>query len=95
MTDILIVEDTHVGRRMLQAALSRCDLADLTVVEVDRSEAAFTVHLIPETLRVTTFGEKVEGAHLNVEIERRTQVIVDTVRAFLEEQGIDSLRPTG
>ena len=40
MTDILIVEDTHVGRRMLRAALDRCDLPDLDVVEVDDGASA-------------------------------------------------------
>ena len=40
MTAILIVEDTHVGRRMLRAALDRCDLPDLQVTEVDDGAAA-------------------------------------------------------
>jgi two-component system chemotaxis response regulator CheY len=40
MTEILIVEDTHVGRRMLRAALERCGLPDLRVVEADDGEGA-------------------------------------------------------
>lgn len=60
--------------------------ASLTVVDVDREACTFTVHLIPETLRTTTFGEKKTGDRVNFEIDRRTQVVVDTVRAFLEEQ---------
>jgi riboflavin synthase len=58
----------------------------LTVAEVDRREAWFEVWLIPETLRITTFAEKVEGAALNVEIERQTQVFVDTVREAIDER---------
>jgi riboflavin synthase len=42
--------------------------------------------LIPETLRMTTFGEKAEGSLLNIEIERSTQVFVDTVRDAIDER---------
>ena len=60
--------------------------ASLTVAEADRRERWFEVWLIPETLRMTTFGDKREGAALNIEIERSTQVMVDTVRDALEER---------
>jgi len=46
----------------------------------------FEVWLIPETLRMTTFGNKREGDAFNIEIERQTQVFVDTVRAALDER---------
>jgi riboflavin synthase len=58
----------------------------LTVAAVDRDSSTFTVWFIPETLRLTTFGRKVVGDKVNFEIERNTQVIVDTVRGFLEER---------
>ena len=35
---------------------------------------------------MTTFGDKREGDALNIEIERSTQVLVDTVRDALEER---------
>ena len=57
--------------------------ASLTVAEAHREADGsgwFEVWLIPETLRQTTFAEKGPGAPLNVEIERQTQVFVDTVR---------------
>jgi riboflavin synthase len=60
--------------------------ASLTVAEVSRSEGWFEVWLIPETLRMTTFGDKAPGAALNIEIERATQVVVDTVREALDER---------
>jgi len=60
--------------------------ASLTVASVDKQASTFTVWLIPETLRMTTFGEKVAGARINMEIERGTQVTVDTIRDFLEER---------
>jgi riboflavin synthase len=60
--------------------------ASLTVAEADRRARWFEVWLIPETLRMTTFGGQAEGALLNIEIERGTQVVVDTVRDALEER---------
>lgn len=55
----------------------------LTVAEVDKIHQTFTVCYIPETLRVTTHGMKVVGDKLNIEIDRQTQAIVDTVENFL------------
>ena len=60
--------------------------ASLTVAEADRAAGWFEVWLIPETLRMTTFGEKGVGASLNIEIERSTQVMVDTVRDAVDER---------
>ena len=59
--------------------------ASLTVAEVNRQEGWFEVWLIPETLRMTVFGEKKQGDIVNIEIERATQVVVDTVRSMLQE----------
>ena len=60
--------------------------ASLTVAEADRRAGWFEVWLIPETLRMTTFGDKRPGDPLNIEIERSTQVFVDTVREALDER---------
>ena len=60
--------------------------ASLTVADADRKAGWFEVWLIPETLRMTTFGDKDVGARLNIEIERQTQVFVDTVRDAIEEK---------
>lgn len=59
--------------------------ASLTIAEVNRQEGWFDVWLIPETRRMTTFEGKQQGDLLNIEIERGTQVVVDTVRTTLEE----------
>jgi len=61
----------------------------LTVAEAQRERDGsgwFEVWLIPETLRMTTFGDKVVGDAAHIEIERSTQVVVDTVRDALEEK---------
>ena len=60
--------------------------SSLTIAEVDRTAGCFEVWLIPETLRQTTFGDKRPGDALNIEIERQTQVMVDTVRAAVDER---------
>jgi len=63
--------------------------ASLTVSDAQRERGGsgwFEVWLIPETLRMTTFGEKTEGDALNIEIDRATQVVVDTVRDALDER---------
>ena len=66
--------------------------ASLTVAEVNRQEGWFEVWLIPETLRMTVFGHKRVGDFVNVEIERHTQVVVDTVRETVEAS-LGQLKP--
>lgn len=91
-------ENNHVMRLAVPAPWMRyifakgyiaVDGASLTVAEAGRERDGsgwFEVWLIPETLRMTTFGAKDEGAAFNIEIERQTQVFVDTVRAALDER---------
>jgi riboflavin synthase len=59
--------------------------ASLTLSEVNREEGWFELWLIPETRRMTTFDCKGAGDAVNVEIERGTQVVVDTVRETVIE----------
>ena len=66
--------------------------ASLTVAEVDRQEGWFEVWLIPETRRATVFEAKRAGDLLNIEIERGTQVVVDTVREAVHER-LGALEP--
>lgn len=56
----------------------------LTVCDLDKKAGRFRVFLIPETLRLTTFGTSKVGDKVNFEIDRQTQVIVDTIQAALE-----------
>lgn len=51
--------------------------ASLTIGEVRNNR--FNIHLIPETLRATTFGTATEGQNVNIEIDSQTQTIVDTL----------------
>lgn len=59
------------------------DGCSLTVVDVGTDW--FTVHLIPETLRITTFGEKAVGDRVNLELDPETQAIVESVKRYLQK----------
>jgi len=63
------------------AGLNGCSL---TLGEVNNNE--FSVHLIPETLEMTTFKDSAEGELVNLEIDSQTQSIVDTVTRVLEKE---------
>ena len=57
------------------------DGCSLTVGEVQGN--SFNVWLIPETLRVTTFGQRKVGDAVNTELDAQTVAIVDTVERVL------------
>jgi len=46
----------------------------------------FEVHLIPETLHRTTFGALNKGDLVNIELDKQTQVIVETVERIMREK---------
>jgi riboflavin synthase len=62
-------------------ALNGCSL---TVCDLDKATGQFRVYLIPETLRLTTFDTLKPGDRVNFEIDRQTQVVVDTVFAAVQ-----------
>lgn len=57
------------------------DGCSLTIGTVE--EGRFCVHLIPETLQRTLFGQRQVGEKVNLEIDPQTQAIVDTVERYL------------
>ncbi len=57
------------------------DGCSLTIGEVSGNR--FNVHLIPETLERTLFGNRKIGDKINVELDPQTQAIVDTVERVL------------
>lgn len=76
--DLLIENPTEAIPYILEKGYVAVDGMSLTVGEV--SESSFALHIIPETLRVTTIGEKQVGHSVNIEIDSRTQAVVDTIR---------------
>lgn len=69
------------------------DGASLTVVDANATGGTFHVHFIPETLRLTRFGNKGVGERVNVEIDPQTQVIVETVERVLSDKSRGTCRP--
>ncbi len=63
------------------------DGASLTVGAVEDSR--FWLHLIPETLQITTLGQRQVGDLVNIELEQQTMTIVDTVRRTLSAMSIE------
>jgi riboflavin synthase len=59
------------------------DGSSLTVGDIDIKKGLFTIHLIPETLRVTNFKNKKVHNKVNLEFDYKTKIIVDTVKDVL------------
>ncbi|ELV8622277.1 riboflavin synthase subunit alpha [Vibrio vulnificus] len=62
------------------------DGCSLTIGEVKADR--FNVHLIPETLNRTLFGQRNVGESVNIEFDPQTQTIVDTVERVLMSKGV-------
>ena len=60
------------------------DGISLTIGDV--SDDRFDLHLIPETLRLTTIGDKQVGDAVNLEIDSTTMMIVETVERMMKEK---------
>jgi riboflavin synthase len=62
---------------ILEKGFIAIDGMSLTVGKCD--EESFSLHIIPETLRITTIGRKIVGDRVNIEIDSRTQAVVETM----------------
>ena len=58
--------------------------ASLTIGQI--SGDRFNIHLIPETLRLTSFGSLNVGGAINIEIDAMTQTIVATVERMMKQE---------
>lgn len=72
------------GRYVFNKGFIALNGCSLTVSDLEKKAARFRVFLIPETLRLTTFANAKAGDRANFEIDRQTQVIVDTIDAAVE-----------
>ena len=82
--DLLIEHQADTKPYILEKGYVAVDGMSLTVGEV-QSEG-FNLHIIPETLRITTIGAKTEGDLVNIEVDSRTQAVVDTIRSMEVER---------
>ena len=70
---------------ILEKGYVAVDGMSLTVGRVD--DSGFGLHIIPETLRVTTIGQKEAGDCVNIEVDSQTQTIVDTLSRSMGASG--------
>ena len=75
--DLVIENPLEARPYILEKGFIAIDGMSLTIGEA--SDEGFALHIIPETLRVTTIGEKEVGDSVNLEIDSRTQAVVETV----------------
>lgn len=78
--DLLIEHQVETKPYILEKGYVAIDGMSLTVGEVESE--GFNLHIIPETLRITTIGAKTEGDLVNIEVDSRTQAVVDTIRSM-------------
>ncbi len=82
--DFTILIPADIRKYVMEKGYIAVDGISLTVGEV--REGVFSLHIIPETLRLTTLLSKEVGDAVNLEIDSTTQTIVATVERVLEEK---------
>ncbi len=75
--DLLISIPDGYQHFILEKGYIAVDGMSLTVGKCD--EIGFHLHIIPETLRITSIGSKSVGENVNIEIDSRTQAVVETM----------------
>ena len=75
--DLVIENPADCRPFILEKGYIAIDGMSLTIGSV--SEESFNIHLIPETLRVCTIGDKEVGEMVNIEIDSRTQALIETM----------------
>ena len=80
--DLRISCPNHIMKFVQEKGYIAIDGISLTIGNVD--ETSFSLHLIPETLALTTIRNKQVGDKVNIEVDSMTQTIVTTVERILE-----------
>ena len=75
--DFLISIPDGCNQFILEKGYSAVDGMSLTVGKCE--EDCFFLHIIPETLRITSIGNKSKGDLVNIEIDSRTQAMVEAM----------------
>ena len=75
--DFLISIPDGCNQFILEKGYIAVDGMSLTVGKCE--EDCFFLHIIPETLRITSIGNKSEGNLVNIEIDSRTQAVVEAM----------------
>jgi len=87
LRDITFSVDRQYLAYLMHKGFVALDGASLTISNVNQEYSEFSVSLIPETISRTTLGFSglAAGDKINLEIDSRTQSIVDTVRQMLHD----------
>ncbi|MFL2978324.1 MAG: riboflavin synthase subunit alpha [Candidatus Thalassarchaeaceae archaeon] len=80
--DLRIDAPAHIEDYIFEKGYIAIDGISLTVGETQNG--GFNLHIIPETLRRTTLGQKTSGSLVNIEIDAMTQAVVDTVKRVMK-----------
>lgn len=81
--DFQVLVPEEMRKYVLEKGYIGVDGISLTVGEVQ--DGTFKLHIIPETLRLTTLGQRSIGDAVNLEIDSSTQTIVATVERYLSQ----------
>ena len=81
-TDFLVENPPEARPYILEKGFISVDGMSLTIGKV--TDDFFALHIIPETLRVTTISNKKVGDYVNIEIDSQTQAVVDTIRKSMD-----------
>ena len=80
--DLMIECPSGIMKFVQEKGYIAIDGISLTIGEVH--DDSFALHLIPETISLTTIGSKNIGESVNIEVDSMTQTIVTTVERILE-----------
>ncbi|HJM67949.1 MAG TPA: riboflavin synthase subunit alpha [Candidatus Thalassarchaeaceae archaeon] len=83
--DYTIQCPSEMGEFIQEKGFIAVDGISLTVGKTD-GDGCFDVHIIPETLRLTTLGSKSTGDYVNIEIDAMTQAVVETTKRLMAER---------
>lgn len=78
------IERPELMKYLMYKGFVGIDGCSLTLGDVTHHR--FVVHLIPETLERTLFGQRKLGDKVNIEIDPQTQAIVDTVERLVAQR---------
>tara|TARA_Y100000768_G_scaffold382362_1_gene362563 strand:+ start:1851 stop:2459 length:609 start_codon:yes stop_codon:yes gene_type:complete len=85
--DFQITVPVDLRKYILEKGYIAIDGISLTIGMIQ--DGHFALHIIPETLRLTTLGSKNIGDAVNLEIDSTTQTIVTTVERVMEQKGAE------
>lgn len=81
---VSVPRDWH--KYLIRKGFIALDGASLTIADLDRHAGTATVKLIPETLVRAGFESRSIGDRVNLEVDFRTQAVVDTVRELMRDK---------